>query len=150
MTLHDAIGLLERFKNETQNKSEIKVYEQFRYMLVALEKKDLAQEDVQSIESELDRLNISVNPGNRKKHLKKALLQFEKFLNDSFSFISKGHYTKLGIGLGSSFGIVFGIVLLSGWERSLGISAGLTAGMIIGLLIGRTMDAQAKAAGKML
>lgn len=119
-------------------------------MLSELEKRDLSAEDIQSIESELDQFHLDAIAPNNKKHIEKVFRQFGKFLEERFSFISKGHYTKLGIGLGSSFGILLGIVLLSGLERSQGIALGLSAGMLIGMLIGKTMDAQAKAAGKML
>jgi len=46
--------------------------------------------------------------------------------------------------------LLFGVVFLSSWERSLGISMGLIGGMLIGSIIGQSMDSQAKAAGNML
>ncbi len=56
----------------------------------------------------------------------------------------------MGIGLGSTFGILFGFVFLPGWERSLGIALGVSAGALIGLIIGRSMDTKAKNEGRVL
>jgi len=150
MTLQKAYNFFESLKIETTKKSEIRVYEKYLHVLSELKNRDFSKDEIQSIETELEGLNLESNPGNRKNYFVKAFSQFEKFLKDTFSLISKGHYTKLGIGLGSSFGILFGIVILSGLERSLGIALGLSFGMLIGLIIGRNMDSQAKAAGRML
>jgi len=150
MTLQKAINLFESLINKTTNKSETKVYEKFRYILNALKSRELSKEELQSIESELESLNLESNPENRKKYFNKALSKFEKYLKNSFSLTLKGYYTNLGIGLGSLFGVLFGIVVLSSWERSLGIALGTSFGMLLGLFIGQSMDAKAKTAGKML
>lgn len=95
-------------------------------------------------------LSLQSQAENSKKHFRKALNNFEKFLKDRFSLISKDHYTRLGIGLGTAFGILFGVVVLTSFERSLGISLGLAFGMLIGLSIGRSMDVKAKREGRVL
>jgi hypothetical protein len=115
-----------------------------------LKNREFSKDEIQSIEMELDSLNLESNPDNRKRYFKKALSKFEKYLRDTFSLTSEGYYANMGIGLGSSFGILFGIVFLSSLERSLGISLGISGGMLIGLTIGRNMDAQVKAAGNLL
>ncbi len=56
----------------------------------------------------------------------------------------------MGMGLGASFGVVFGIVVLPNPERSLGIAMGVALGMAIGSVIGHHLDSQAAAAGKVL
>jgi len=150
MTLQEAITIFESLKTETTKKSEIKVYEKFLHILTELKVRTFSKDEIQSIETELGRLNLKSNPENRKKYFKKALAKFEKYLKDTFSLTSKGHYTNLYSGLGLSFGLLFGVVFLSSWERSLGISMGLIGGMLIGLIIGQSMDSQAKATGKML
>jgi len=150
MTLQEAYNFFESLRTETTKKYEIRVYEKFIHILSELKTREFTKDEIQSIETELDRLNLNSNPENRKTHFKKELTKFEKYLKDVFSLTSKGYYTNLGIGLGSSFGILFGIVLLSSLERSLGIALGLSIGMLIGLIIGRTMDAQAKSAGTIL
>ena len=150
MTLQDAYNFFKSLKTETTKKSEIKVYNQFIEILKKLENREFTTDEIQSIEVELDSLNLKSSPKNRKNYFKKALSKFEKYLKDSFSLTSKAYYTELGIALGASFGILFGVVFLSSWERSMGISLGLIIGSGIGGAIGRSMDSQAKAAGKML
>ncbi len=150
MTLQEAYSFFESLKIETINKSEIKIYEKFLYIITELKSRKFSKDEIQSIEAELDSLNLESNPENKKKYFKKALSKFEKYLKDTFSLTSKRYYTSIGIGLGSSFGILFGIVFLSGLERSLGISLGLIIGMVIGLIIGRYMDAKAIREGRVL
>jgi len=150
MSLQEAINFFKSLKTETTNKSEIKVYEKFIHILSELHTREFAEEEIQSIEAELDTLISNSNPENRNKYFRKALSKFEKYLKDTFSLTSKGYYSKLYGGLGMTFGILFGIVFLSSWERSLGISLGLSIGMVVGFTIGRYMDAQAKVAGKVL
>jgi hypothetical protein len=150
MKLQGAFDFFESIKTETTNKSEIKIYEKFLDILTKLKSREFSTDEIQSIESELDSLDLEANPENRKKYFKKALSKFEKFLKDTFSLTSKGYYTQLGLGLGLTFGILFGIVFLSSWERSLGIVLGLSIGMLLGLIIGRSIDAKAIHEGKVL
>lgn len=150
MTLEEAYHLFENLKNETSKKSEVKLFNEFLYILGKMKSRAFTKDEIQSIESELDRLNLRSNPEKGIKYFRKALYKFEKYLKDTFSLISKGYYTRMGVGLGSSFGIVFGIVFLSNMERSGGIALGLSFGMLIGVVIGRSMDAKAKSEDRVL
>ena len=150
MTLNNAYDFFESLESETSKKSEIKVYEKFLHILKGLKTRDFSKDEIQSIEGELDRLNLESNPENRKKYFAKALSTFEKFLKDTFSLTAKGYYTNMGVALGSSFGLLFGVAILSSLERSLGISLGLMGGMFIGLTIGRSLEAKAIAEGRVL
>ena len=149
MTLDDAYNFFESLKTETTKKSEIKIYEKFLHILTELKTRAFSEEEIQSIETELDRLNLESNPKNRKKYFKKALTKFEKHLKDTFTLTTKGYYTHLYGGLGLSFGLVWGVAILSNLG-SLGISLGLIGGMVVGSFIGRNKDAEAKAAGNIL
>ena len=150
MTLKNAINFFESLEAETNRKSEKKVYQEFVQIITSLQKKDLPENDIQSIETELDNFNFESNSVNRKKYYKKAINDFKKYLKDTFSLTTKGYYTTLYGGLGLVFGLLFGVAILSNLERSLGISLGLIGGMVIGSLMGRSKDAQAKISGKML
>jgi hypothetical protein len=150
MTLQAAYNFIENLKTETTKKSEIKVYEKFLHILSELKIRGLSNDEIQSIETKLDSLNLKSNPRNRKKYFKKVLSTFEKYLRDTFSLTTKRYYTELGIALGASFGILFGVVFLSSWERSMGISLGLIIGSGIGGAIGRSMDTKAIAEGKVI
>lgn len=150
MTLQEAYNFFESLKTETTKKYEIKVYEKFLHILSELKIREFSSDEIESIETELDRLNLKSNPKNRKKYFKKARTKFEKYLKDTFSLTTQRYYTELGIVLGASFGILFGVVFLSSWERSMGISLGLIIGSGIGGAIGRSMDTKAMSEGKVL
>lgn len=150
MKLKNAIHFFESLEAETSSKSEIKVYQEFIEIITSLETKNLSENEILSIETELDSLNLRSNPLRRKKYFKKALSDFQEYLKDTFSLTTKGYYTTFYGGLGLIFGLLFGVAIFSNLDRSLGISLGLIGGMVIGSIMGRSKDAQAKTAGKML
>lgn len=150
MTLQETYNFLESLKTETTKKYEIKVYEKFLHILTELKNRKFSKDEIHSIETELDRLNLKSNPENSKKYFKKALSTFEKYLNETFSLTTKVYYQRLYGGLGLVFGLLFGVVFLSNMERSLGISLGLIGGMVVGSIIGRQKDARAIADGRVL
>lgn len=150
MTLQEAYNFFESLKIETTKTSETKVYEKFLHVLSALKTRAFSKDEIQSIETEIDSLNLKSNPDNRKKYFKKALRKFETYLKDTFSLTSKWYYTHLGIAFGPAIGVLFGVVVLSVFDRSLGIAYGTAIGLLIGLIIGQYMDTQAKAAGNLI
>ncbi len=150
MTIQEAYNFFESLKTETTKKHEIKVYENFLHMLTGLKTRAFSTDEIQSIEKELDSLNLESKPTNRKKYFNKALSTFETYLKDIYSLTTEGYYTKLYGALGVTFGLLFGVAILSNLERSLGISLGLIGGAVVGSLMGRSKDAEAKAAGNIL
>lgn len=150
MTLLNAINHFESLKTKTVKKSEIKVYTQFIDILKKVEKREFNTNEIQSIETELDSLELKSNPENRKKFFRKALTQFKNYLKDTFSLTSKGYYTNTSVSFGILFGVVFGVLAGEHFEKSLGLSFGICLGLFIGAYVGRRKDAQARAAGNML
>ena len=150
MTLEEAHNFIESLKNETTKKNEIKIYDKFLDILGKLKIRDFTKDEIQSIETALDTYDLKSNHEKNSRFFKKTLINFEKFLKDTFSLTSKDYYVKLGGGLGMSFGILFGVVFLSSWERTLGISIGMIFGMVVGALIGRSLDAKAINEGRVL
>ncbi len=150
MTLQETYNFIENLKIDTTEKSEIKVYEEFLHILSRLKIREFSKNEINSIETELNSLNLQSNPENQKKYYKKALSKFQKYLRDTFSLTSKGYYTKLGVQLGSSFGIVAGIIIGERFEKSLGIALGIGIGMLIGVFVGRSIDAKAKSENRVL
>jgi len=84
MTLQEAYNFFESLKTETTKKYEIKVYEKFLHIISELKIREFSKDEIQSIETELDSLNLKSNPENRKKYFKKALAKFEKYLKIHF------------------------------------------------------------------
>ena len=150
MKIQETYNFFESLKTETNIKPEIKVYEELLHILSSLLTREFSKDEINSIETELDSLNLQSNPENKKKYYKNSLSKFQKYLKDTFSLTSKGYYTKLGVQLGSSFGIVAGIIIGERFEKSLGIALGIGIGMLIGLFIGRSMDAKAKSENRTL
>ena len=150
MTLKNTISFLESLKTETTIQSEIKTYNQFIEILTKLENKDFTLDKIQSIEKELDKLNLKSNPKNRKEFFKKAINDFKKYLKTTFSLTTKGYYRTYYSALGLSFGLLFGVVILSNLGSSLGIFLGLLGGMVVGTILGKNKESQAKAAGNIL
>jgi len=149
MTLLNAINFFESLKTETTKKSEIKVYNQFIELLKKLENREFTTDEIYAIEKELERLNLKSIPNNRKKIFQKALPKFKTYLKDTLYLTTKGHYARLYGGLGLSFGVLFGVAILSNLG-SLGLSLGLIGGMLVGSILGRNKDSLLEAAGNVL
>ena len=150
MTIQDAYNFLDTIKTEAKRKQEIKVYKRFLHILAELNKKEFSIEETLSIEAKLDSLDLKSNSENRKKHISKALRQFEKYLHEHFSLISPDYYISLGIALGTSFGAALGVVFMTSLDNPAGISIGVAVGTGVGIAIGHSMDAKAKAVQKVL
>ncbi|MFT6415388.1 MAG: hypothetical protein ACJARZ_000724 [Dokdonia sp.] len=150
MTLHEAYNFFEGLINQTTKKLDLKVYDQFLYNLSQLKLRTFSKEEIQTIETALENLDLKSNPENKRKYFKKALTTFEAHLKDTFSLTPKGHYTNLYSAKGLPFGLLFGVAILSNLGSSLGIALGLIGGVVIGSLMGRQKDAEVKAIGKML
>lgn len=103
--------------------------------------RDLTQNQIQSIESELEVLNLNIESDNRKKHFTKKLTEFEKFLKDKLSLIPEGHYM--------SYGMIFGMLAGALLQFYIGIYS-LIVGMLIGMVIGAIMDSEARKQGRVL
>tara|TARA_B100000809_G_scaffold266760_2_gene331288 strand:- start:23124 stop:23564 length:441 start_codon:yes stop_codon:yes gene_type:complete len=146
MKLKTAKKVFDNLVSDTIKNSENKVYQDFILILTSLEKRDLSEKEMQSIELELDRLKLEEPTKNNRRYYKKSLNQFKEFLRTKFSLTSKRHYTSIGMSLGMCFGVVFGSLI----ERTKGISMGLSFGMLIGLLIGVYMDNQAASQGRVI
>ena len=146
MTINDTINFFESLLTQTDKKSEIKVYENFIAILSNLKNRELTIEQLQSIEEELETLDLKSNPENKKRYFSKKLNEFKKYLKDELSLISEGYYTAIGMSLGMSFGVAIG----ASFGGSTGIALGISIGMLIGLVIGRNKDAEAEKQGRVL
>ncbi|MEN2284217.1 hypothetical protein AAGF08_18885 [Algoriphagus sp. SE2] len=150
MRLKDAIRYFENLNSATTQKSERAIFQKFIRQLRSLENKHLSTLEMKVVEQTLDGLGLNAEGTKNTRYFKKAFSHFQKKMKELLSLTPEGYYTNLGMGLGTSFGVLFGIVVLSNFERSTGISFGISIGMVIGILIGRSLDAQAKASGKMI
>ena len=150
MSIIETIDFFKKLSKETNNKRELKIYKDFITILSNLKSRNFTEDQVLQIENHIETLNLKSNPENKKHYFNKKLIVFKQFLKTEFSLIPQGYYTNIGLGLGTCFGVLFGVVALSSFERSLGISLGIIIGMFIGLIIGQHKDSKVKATGKML
>jgi len=150
MTLQEAINFLTSLAEQSTKKSEIKVYQEFIDILNALDKRDLSNEDIASIEAKLEDLNLDSNPRYRKRFFKKQLYKFKGFLNESFSLTTKNYFTNYYISMGMLFGVVIGVLIGERSDKSMGISLGISLGMMVGVLIGQAKDAKARKEGRII
>lgn len=146
MTLKDALYYFENIISNTSKRSIIQPCSEFIRIIQNLEKRNLSEKDIKSIELELDILGM--NPMTTR--FSKPLGIFKTFLLKTFSLSTKGHYTNMGLALGISMGTMLGSFHLSLFGGSLGISLGMCLGMAVGITIGHKKDAAAEAAGTML
>ncbi|NQU33198.1 MAG: hypothetical protein HQ521_08190 [Bacteroidetes bacterium] len=150
MRLVEASKFLHSLIEETDKKSEIKLYEKFLNIIVELEKRDLNETELQSIEEELNKLKLDANTSIRKKYIRKILTAFTKYLKDKFSLIPEGYYTQLGLAIGLTFGVALGLSVGNSMEIDNGMTYGLIFGMIFGLAFGKQKDSAAEKQNRVL
>jgi hypothetical protein len=146
MTTDEAIKFFNILRNQTTQKSELKVYDDFINTLTRLHKRNLSADNITIVEAKLDDLKLKSNTNNERRYYKKSLHNLKEYLKKEFSLVSKGYYTAIGMCLGMCFGVAFGTAI----EKSIGTSSGLVFGMLIGIGIGTIMDAKAEKEGNVL
>lgn len=148
MTIQEAYRFFENLKIATTKKFESKIYKEFLSILSNLDTRDFSSAEIQSIETELDNMDLESNRAINKKQLTKLLKEFKVYLKETHSLFPADYYTNLGVSFGMAFGIFAGVIFGERFEKSLGISLGIGLGMLIGLIVGRHMDSKVKLEGK--
>jgi len=146
MKLKGAFDLLESLLSKTVKKSEINIYTSFIAILTDLKNRNLSPKELDSIEKELDHLKPAINSDNKKKHIRKVLNSFKKFLKERLSLVTEGYYTTIGMGLGMSFGVAIGTAI----NIPIGLAIGISIGMVIGMAIGKNLDLKAEKENRVL
>jgi hypothetical protein len=98
MKITETITFLENAKKRTNKKSQKNHNETFIAILTDLKTKELDEEQFQTIEKELDKLQLSSKLPL--KQLKRNFSKLQKFLKVKFSLTEEGYFTSLGIALG--------------------------------------------------
>ena len=154
MKLSEALDFFKNLIEKSNKKSESKIYQGFITILSNLKNRDLTDQQLNSIELELDSLDLSANSENRKKYLRKKYNEFTIYLNTEFSFIVAGHYTSngmlYGMMLGTGIGIALGTAFGAGTGTAIGLSMGTGIGMVFGMIFGAAKDNEAKKQNRVL
>ena len=145
MTIIEASIFFKELLKEANNKRELRVYKNFSAILTNLKSRNLSEDELLSIETELKMLDLKSNPDNKRKYFNKRLSAFKGYLKKEFSLITEGCYTALGMSLGMCFGVAVGSSF-----GAFGTSSGVAFGMLIGLAIGKTKDMEAEKQNRVL
>jgi hypothetical protein len=135
-----------------ENKALALKYIQFENLLSALQKHDLTDKVIGSINSEVDSMNVfSGAEKGLKKQVRKAQYNIVKLVEKDLKLVTKNHYRKLWMALGmATFGVPFGVAFAAGIGNMAFIAIGLPIGMVIGIGIGTGMDKKALAEGRQI
>jgi ElaB/YqjD/DUF883 family membrane-anchored ribosome-binding protein len=150
MTIQEAIVFFENIKDSSNNNYRIKIFKNFLYILESLQKREFSEKERLSIENKLESLDLESNKDADKKELNKILKSLTDYLKEEHSLVRKGHYTNIGVTMGSAFGVVLGVLIKERMERSIGIALGVVIGVTIGIVAGKILDAKVKTEGKEL
>ncbi|MEZ7504934.1 hypothetical protein [Flavobacterium sp. Arc2] len=129
-----------------------KIYLQFGELLKELNKKELSQSSVKTINNEVEELNASLLTEDKlRKLVKQKQTKILKQVEKEFKIVPKNYYRTLWLAVGmSAFGVPIGVVFgLSVGNMGL-LGVGLPIGMVIGMAVGAKLDQNALGAGKQL
>ncbi|MEX0329783.1 MAG: hypothetical protein AB3N64_00035 [Puniceicoccaceae bacterium] len=146
MKINNAYKLIEDLHSESESRRKQKTYKQLLGALRNLKKRDLSGEQLQAIESAIDRLNIE-NLGNATaRELSKARRQFLKAAREILSLLPEDHYMGIGLCFGVAFGGVIGS-LLQGFtgipDGTSGTGIGIGLGLMLAYFVSRHLDLEA-------
>jgi hypothetical protein len=149
MVINETLEFFQNLKTNSNEKSEIKLYDKYILILSDLKNRDLTETQILNIETELEKLNLNAESENKMKYLKKKLSELQKFLKDKLALISKDHYVGIGVGTGIFLGSIFSML----FQTFLGVYSlliGINGGMILGAIIGSFFDKEAEKQGRVL
>jgi len=154
MTIIETQDYIKSLITEAIKPSHEKIYNKFLNVLFFLNEREFSTEDIETIETHLDSLELKAEAKKRHIHILKKYSSLTSFLKEKFNLITEGHYTSqstsIGMSMGMSLGMCFGISIF----KENGIVFGMLFGMIIGLLFGSSTGASkdklAKEAGNVI
>ncbi|HOH23020.1 MAG TPA: hypothetical protein PK471_03505 [Bacteroidales bacterium] len=141
--------------NHQADNENIKLNElisQFTKLLAELEKRELPDEIVSSINNDIDEINAVTNTGNElKKQIEWRVQKILKLLEKNLKLVPKNYYRNMWMVLGIAvFGLPIGILMGVCWDSMAYLSIGLPIGLVIGLGLGAGMDNKALKEGRQL
>lgn len=128
------------------------MHSQFTKLLAELEKRELPEEIVISINNEIDAINSIADIGKElRKQIRRRSNRIVRLLEKDLKLVPINHYRNMWMALGMA---VFGIPLGAAFGSSLGnmayLGIGLPIGFAIGLSFGTGLDKKALKEGRQL
>lgn len=131
--------------NIDQDKKLNNAYVQFRELLNELNKKELPNEIVSAINSDIEEINSFTESAKKFRRLiRKTQSKISRLIEKELKLVTKNHYRNTWLAIGMSvFGIPLGVVFGTIFGNMGFIGIGLPIGLVIGMVIGARMDKKA-------
>ena len=146
------INALKKRDGIDSDKKLIDLHVQFEKLLSELRKRELPDEVVQSINTNIDLIDPTL--GSEKEYLKqlrKTQADILKLIEKELKLVPKNHYRNVWLALGiAAFGVPLGVAIGAGLGNMAFIGIGLPIGIPIGLAIGTALDKKAAEEGRQL
>ena len=89
MGINETLVFFQNLKTNTNEKSEIKLYDKYILILTNLKNRDLTETQILNIETEFEKLNLNAEAENKIKYLKKKLSDFQA---DDYQYLNTNNY----------------------------------------------------------
>lgn len=135
-----------------QNKRLNSEYAQFSEFINHLNKKELPNEIISSINRDIEAINTFTDS---EKELRKLICKTQSriinLLEKELKLVTKNHYRNTWLALGMAvFGVPFGVVFGTSMGNMGLLGIGLPIGMLVGMALGSHMDKKAFEEGRQL
>ena len=134
------------------NKKLAELYVQFGKLLSELRKRDLPDEVIQSINTNIDLIDPdSGTEEELRKQLRNTQSDILRQIEKELKLVPKNHYRNIWLALGiAAFGVPLGVAFGASLGNMAFIGIGMAMGIPIGLAIGTGLDKKAADEGRQL
>lgn len=146
------INVLKMRDGLDRNKRLTDIYVQFEKLLSELRKRDLPDEVVHSINTNIDLIDMATESEEQwKKQLRKTQADILRLIEKELKLVPKNHYRNIWLALGiAAFGVPLGVVFGLSLGNMAFMGIGMPIGIPIGLAIGSGLDKKAAEEGRQL
>jgi len=146
------INILKMRDGLDRNKRLTDIYVQFEKLLSELRKRDLPDEVVHSINTNIDLIDMATESEEQwKKQLRKTQSDILRLIEKELKLVPKNHYRNIWLALGiAAFGVPLGVVFGLSLGNMAFMGIGMPIGIPIGLAIGSGLDKKAAEEGRQL
>src|SRR5690554_2532700 len=146
------INVLKMRDGLDRNERLTDIYVQFEKLLSELRKRDLPDEVVHSINTNIDLIDMATESEEQwKKQLRKTQSDILRLIEKELKLVPKNHYRNIWLALGiAAFGVPLGVVFGLSLGNMAFMGIGMPIGIPIGLAIGSGLDKKAAEEGRQL
>ena len=146
------INVLKMRDGLDRNKRLTDIYVQFEKLLSEVRKRDLPDEVVHSINTNIDLIDMATESEEQwKKQLRKTQSDILRLIEKELKLVPKNHYRNIWLALGiAAFGVPLGVVFGLSLGNMAFMGIGMPIGIPIGLAIGSGLDKKAAEEGRQL